>query len=119
MHFGVLLRKKQQMGWLLATAIARRLFVQKPRPTLEIGRWIPLLTNSLSANPNGQFLEYILDRAIFPDEQSMALLLFDYLTKPDVLLKKNTWAEVSEGRDDVNFELRTDLNRSALKKARS
>lgn len=62
---GLLIRKKQQMGWLLATSIARRLFVQKPRPTSEIGKWIPLLTNSLAANPNGQFLEYILDQAVF------------------------------------------------------
>jgi len=105
---GVVLRKKQQMGWRLATAIARQLFAQKPRPSLEIGKWIPLLTGALSANPNGQFLEYILDQAVFPDDQSVALILFDYLTKPDVLLKKNTWAEVSEGREDVNFELRTE-----------
>jgi hypothetical protein len=105
---GVLFRKKQQMGWLLATAIARQLFVQKPRPTLEIGKWIPLLTNSLSANPNGQFLEYLLDQAVFPDDQSVALILFDYLTKPAVLLKKSIWVEVSEGREDVNFELRTE-----------
>jgi hypothetical protein len=63
---GVLRRKKQQMGWRLATAIAGRLFVQKPRPSLEIGKWIPLLTSALSANPNGQFLEYIVDQAVFP-----------------------------------------------------
>jgi len=105
---GLLLRKKQQMGWLLATTIARRLFVQKPRPTSEIGKWIPLLTNSLATNPNGQFLEYILDQAVFPDDQSAALILFDYLTKPGVLLKRNLWLEVSEGREDVNFELQTE-----------
>jgi hypothetical protein len=105
---GVLLRKKQKMGWLLASTIARQLFVRKPRPTLEIGKWIPLLTNSLSEKPGGQFLEYILDRAVFPNDQSVALILFDYLTKPDVLVKKNIWKEVSEGREDVNFELRSE-----------
>lgn len=104
----VLLKKKQKMGWLLATAIARQLFVRKPRPTLEIGKWIPLLTSSLSETPHGQFLEYILDQAVFPNEQSVALILFDYLTKPNVLLKKNIWKEVSEGREDVNFEVRTE-----------
>jgi hypothetical protein len=114
---GVLLRKKQRMGWLLATAIARQLFVRKPHPTLEIGKWIPLLTNSLSENPKGQFLEYILDQAVFPNDQSVALILFDYLTRPEVLLKKNIWKEVSEGREDVNFELRTEGSEHWLGKA--
>lgn len=104
----VVLRKQQKVGLLLATAIAQQLFVRKPRPVVEIGKWIPLLINLPSLGTGSQFLEYILDHAVFPDDEAIALILFEHLTKPEVLLKKNIWKEVSEGVEDVNFELETE-----------
>ncbi len=47
----VVLRKQQMIGRPLAMAIARQLFVRKPRPTIAIGKWIPLLINLPTQSP--------------------------------------------------------------------
>jgi hypothetical protein len=104
----VVLRKQQMIGRPLAMAIARQLFVRKPRPTIAIGKWIPLLINLPSLGTGSQFLEYILAGSVFPDDQAIALILFEHLTNPEVLLKKNIWKELSEGAEDVNLELETE-----------
>lgn len=103
----VVLRKKQMMGRLIATSIARHLFARNPRPIAEIGKWIPLLLTKLPSSPGLQVFEYIIARSVIPGDKAVALILFEHLTKPEVLLKTNLWKEVSEGVEEVNFELQT------------
>jgi hypothetical protein len=101
-------RKKQVMGWLLASSIARQLFVKTPRPIIEMGKWLPLLIDAYVPGSHAQVLELILSGAVFPEDNPVALILFEHLTRPEILLKKNIWREVSEGVEDISFELQTE-----------
>jgi hypothetical protein len=104
----VVLRKGQLIGPLLTSSIARRLFTEKPRSTAAIATWVPILTSQQSTRFGDQFLEYILADSTFPEDQAIALILFEHLTRPEIVLKKNIWKEISEKVEDVNFELRTE-----------
>lgn len=46
--------------------------------------------------------------AVFPEDRASSLILFEHLTKPQILLKKNIWKELTEGAEDVTFELQTE-----------
>ena len=104
---GAVLRKGQQIGPLLRISILSKLFREKPRPTSAIGIWVPLLAGMQPAPFGSQTQEYILAHSAFPDDKVSALILFDDLTKPEILLKKDIWKEVSENAEDVNFDLQT------------
>lgn len=104
----VVYRKKQVISRLLATVIAQWLFAKKPRPTAAIAKWIPLLISPTCQGVRGEFLEYILAHATFPEEQNVGLILFHYLTKPEICLKENIWKELREGSEDVTFEVQAE-----------
>ena len=106
--FAVVHRNSQMIGLLLATSIARQLWVRKPRSTAEIGKWIPLLTSPSSAAPRGKYLEYILANAVFPEDRAASVILFEHLTRPEILLKKNIFKELTEGAEDVTFEVKAE-----------
>jgi hypothetical protein len=103
---GVVLRKAQVIAPLLATYIARKLFTEKPRPTGAISTWVPLLVGLQSTQFSYQLLEFILADSVFPDDEASALILFDHLTKPEILLKKDIWKELSENAEDVSSSCR-------------
>jgi hypothetical protein len=101
-------RQGQSLNPLLWNTIALRLSWQNPRPKPEIlAKWITLLINSGPVVGRTEFLGYILIKLQFPEDTLSALLLFEYLTKPSIRLKKNYWtsSESNSEGEDVSTEL--------------
>lgn len=108
----VVQRQGQLLGEALWTAVALRLFRKKdPPPEPRVfSRWVPVLLHSANPGRTRDLLDYILVRQKSPEHDTTALLLFQYLTAPRVVLKKDSWIEIKrkEGEqppDDVTVEL--------------
>jgi hypothetical protein len=111
--FAVMQRQGQHLNPVLWNVIAHHLFRWLKTPHRDpdiLARWTPLLINSRPCPGWAQMLEYILNEMNFPEDKTPAVLLFDYLTKPSVLLKEDIWGSLKndgEG-EDADIELRTE-----------
>ncbi|MCU1253826.1 MAG: hypothetical protein JWM83_125 [Candidatus Angelobacter sp.] len=111
-HLGVALaivqRQGQSLHEVLWLAIAHHLFRTKdPRPEPEIfGQWVPVLMNCVPRRGTRDLFDYILARSGSPASDAVAILLFEYLTRPHIVLKKNLWRENEEEAEaSVSVEL--------------
>jgi hypothetical protein len=69
-----------------------------------LSRWLVLMTQN-APRSSVPWIEYALMKAAWPEERAVALLLFDYLTEPQAVLRRS-FALSSGGRIEV--ELRGD-----------
>lgn len=103
----VVRRKGQLISPILWTAIAASFHTNEP-PSEVVKKWIPLLIKYPTPRSGGDFLEYTLHRSKYPNDLNSALLLFDYLTRPDIVLEERWWPD-QEGKDEsVAVELTTE-----------
>jgi hypothetical protein len=108
----VLQRQGQLLGEALWTEIALRLFRKKdPIPESKVfSKWVPVLLTSASLGRTRDLLDYILARLHSAENDTTAVLLFQYLTAPRIAFKKDIWGEIkrNEGEkrsDDVSVEV--------------
>jgi hypothetical protein len=109
----VMQRQGQHINPVLWTAIAHHLFrwmKTSDRDPKVLGRLIPLLINSRPCPGLTRLLEYILNGMNFPEDKAPAVVLFDYLTKPSVLLREDVWGALKNNAagEDARIELRTE-----------
>jgi SIR2-like domain/Domain of unknown function (DUF4020) len=104
----VIRRKEQSITPILWTAIAASFHTEKP-PSEVVRKWVPLLIKYPTPRAGGNFLEYTLHRSQYPDDLNSAILLFDYLTRPDIVLEKRWWPEKEDDEEKcVDVELTTE-----------
>lgn len=102
----VVRRGGQRPSPLLWSAIARHIHAEKPRPTPDIlGKWIPVLIGSRPTSGTHDFLDYMLHGSTFPDDETTCLLLFEHLTRPAILLKKDFWGAGDDESNDEKIEI--------------
>jgi hypothetical protein len=102
---GVVRRKGGQLTPLLWTYIAQSFHTEKPSSD-TVQKLTPLLIRYPTPRFGGNFLEYTIFRSKYPDDATSATLLFDYLTRPDIVLKENIWADLrdsSEAHEDIEL----------------
>jgi hypothetical protein len=98
-------RRGQQLNPLLWRAITHRIFSSKPVAS-TLGKWLPVLFKSIPQNADPDLFGYILHNLQLPGYQDTALLLFDVLTRPRLLLKKDIWGSLrNPDVEDVDFEI--------------
>ena len=75
-----------RMSASLRNAIGQQLHARGSPRAAWLRPWVPLLVEN--APPEGRdWLEYALVASTLPDDRDAALLLFDYLTEPHIVLK--------------------------------
>jgi len=94
----LLRRKGQLITPLLWTAIAASFHTEKP-PSEVVRKLVPLLIRYPTPRIAGDYLEYTVHRSVYPDDLNSALLLFEYLTRPEIVLEERWWPETEE-RDE-------------------
>ena len=103
----VVQRQGSQLHEALWVTIAHHLFRTKPKPEI-LGRWVPVLIESSPRNRTRDLLDYLLTNLTSPEGDAIALLLFEYLTRPDIELKKDFWRGNKESEnEDVSVEIGT------------
>jgi hypothetical protein len=101
----VIRRKGQSITPLLWTAIASSFHTQRPSSEV-VRKFAPLLINYPTPRSGGDYLEYTLHRSIYPDDLNSALLLFDYLTRPEIILQERWWPDTDEeGAKTIDVEV--------------
>ncbi len=75
------------------------------RSTLR--RWLTVLINFRPLSTSCDWLERAAASFLFPDDTEAALLLFEFLTRPELGIKHDLWSELDDAkpREDVRFEL--------------
>jgi hypothetical protein len=102
----VVQRGGQHLNPVLWTAIAQHIHSEKPRPAPDIlGKWIPVLIGSRPTSGTYDFLEYMLHDSTFPDDEATCLLLFEHLTRPAILLKKDLWGAAGDESKEEKLEI--------------
>jgi hypothetical protein len=82
----LVMRSGSHLGPALWSAIAHRIQASDPPRPVWMKPWIALLLES--ALPNGlEMMEFILHGCRFPDDGAVALLLFEYLSAPQVVIQ--------------------------------
>lgn len=106
---GVLRRQHGILTPILWSCIAQSFHTEKP-PSQVVQAFVPLLIRYPTPNFGGDFLEYTIFRSQFPEDSVSALLLFDYLTRPDIILREKF--RIDENADDsgADVELTTEAN---------
>jgi hypothetical protein len=100
-------RKGQSITPILWAAIAHAFHTEKPAPEV-VRKWVPLLIKYPTPTSGGDLLEYTLHRSQYPDDLNSALLLFEYLTRPDITLRERWWPDEEEEGERVDVELTTE-----------
>jgi hypothetical protein len=104
----VVRRKGQLLGRVLCIALGQSFHANRPSPEI-LGKWIPLLIKSRTSESHDDFLHYILHASSYPEDAATAVVLFEYLTKPSVVLKQDLWSIVKgDPEENVDFELATE-----------
>ncbi len=85
---GVLQRNRGTLSPLLWQEILFFLWRNKIHGE-TLSSWISLLLDAAPPNNSDDILEYIFSTCIYPDDQITPLLLFEYLTRPKLRLKKS------------------------------
>lgn len=102
-------RQGQVLNPILWRAIARHLVFCEPRPDAEtLASWVTVLLRS-APEPERQsnFLDYLVDSCCHPEDDVPALLLFEHLTRPYLIMKPyfGFWGEEQKGDKKVDFEI--------------
>ena len=118
----VVKRQGQILNPVLWAAVAIRLFQwvkSGERAPATLSRWVSLLINSGPPPEWTYVLEYVLCELTLPGDETTAVLLFDFLTKPRILLELDVWRKVQDDREreDVDAELITHGGGYMLKSA--
>jgi Domain of unknown function (DUF4020)/SIR2-like domain len=101
-------RKRQAITPILWAAIAQAFHTEKPAPEV-VRKWVPLLIKYPTPTFGGDLLEYTLHRSKYPDDLNSALLLFEYLTRPEIILRERWWPKTEgEADEQVDVELTTE-----------
>jgi hypothetical protein len=108
----VVQRQGQTLNPALWAGVAIRLFQwakSGERAPATLSKWVCLLISSRPAPKWKHVLEYLLCELTIPDDENTAVLLFDFLTKPSILLEPDVWGKIQNDRDreDVDVELMT------------
>lgn len=114
----VIQRHGQRLNSFLWYKIADRLFSCDPHPEASIlTKWIIILLQFPYSYKEFKLLDYILNKCRYPEDNFTALLLFEYLTKPQVILEKGfTSSEDNQGKK-VTVKLYSRGNEHWLTKA--
>ena len=111
-------RNGQQLNPVLWNAITRKLFTADPRPEPAIiSRIVPILLKSSHPKNLIEHLVFILMRCKTPDLDSVALLLFEYLTTPQINLQHSYAMEEEERAVAPSMEIELPGDRFWLKEA--
>ena len=72
-------------------------------------RWVAVLTILHPTGTDCEPLEYIAAKFSFPEDIEVALIVFEYLTRPMLRLKHDLWGEINENppRENIRFELKS------------
>ncbi len=107
----VVRRKGGTITRVLWAAIAASFHTERA-DTSVVRKWVPLLIRYPTPAIGGDYLEYTLHRSIYPDDATSALLLFEYLTRPDVILEERFWPppEENPGEEGVDVEVTTEAD---------
>lgn len=101
----VVRRNGETLGPALCVALGQSFHVTRPSSE-NLGRWIPLIIKSRPPQLRDDFLHYLLYGSRFPEEGATALLLFEHLTKPEIILKQDLWSLAKgDTAGKVDFEL--------------
>jgi hypothetical protein len=77
----VVMHHRQGLGYLLWLSIANALAFGRSKPSPEVlGMWVPLLLDSAPHSP--VVLGDLLEQCRFPEDQTVAVMLFRHLTEP-------------------------------------
>jgi hypothetical protein len=100
-------RKGPTINPTLVALISHALFAKHPE-TQILEKWIPLLVSHPIDSRSLDLLNYVFAQVDVDKSPSSALLLFDCLTKPTLILKRNSWKEISDQADAPDFEADVD-----------
>jgi hypothetical protein len=88
-----LVRRNGRLSRLIWQQLSLALFRGKPHGEV-LSKWVTVLVATAAPGYPSDALEYILSHCVHPDDEFSALLLFEYLTRPQVHLKESLrWLE--------------------------
>ncbi len=97
----LLRRNNVSLSPWLWQAIALTLFRQKPESAV-LAKWVPVLIASAVQPKRNDVLEYILEKCVYPDDVSSALVLLEYLTRPTIKLERSIkWSDIEAETREV------------------
>jgi hypothetical protein len=107
--FSLLRRQGQMLNPYFWGVLTQNLSLNWPKidDRTALRRWVTSLVSLHSPATRAEPLEHLAQHFVFPEDAEVAVLVFEYLSRPLLRLKHDLWGELDESnpRENVTFEL--------------